>query len=157
MKEKKNNPRVKTKLHKGMLFFYCACVLVLLFVVGLMTFRVILNSQLKSKLNEIRAAGYPATLEELNDYYPAVPDDENAALLYEQAFALFRHTDDKRFEKDANGKPYPKENSFWEDETDSDKKPNPKSFFELVIVAGSADTPPIGEHLSKAVKILSCS
>jgi hypothetical protein len=89
------------KLHKGMLLFYIACGMVLLLAFSLMTFRMVLNSQLNANLNEIRAAGYPATMAELNDYYPAVPDDENAALLYEKAFALYRGIDDKIFKQDA--------------------------------------------------------
>ncbi|MCF6177595.1 MAG: hypothetical protein L3J71_17710 [Victivallaceae bacterium] len=88
-----NNQTGNPKFHKGMLLFYCACVLVLLCAFGLMTFRIVLNSQLNAKLDEICAAGYPATLEELNDYYPAVPDDENAALLYEKAFGLYNSVD----------------------------------------------------------------
>ncbi|MCF6174689.1 MAG: hypothetical protein L3J71_02860 [Victivallaceae bacterium] len=68
----------------GMPLFYIACGTVLLAAFSLMMFRMSLNSQLNAKLAEIRAAGYPATLAELDDYYPAVPDNENAALLYEK-------------------------------------------------------------------------
>jgi hypothetical protein len=60
-----------------MLLFYCACALVLLCTFGLMTFRMVLNSRLNAKLDKIHAAGYPTMLAELNDYYPAVPDDDN--------------------------------------------------------------------------------
>ena len=157
MNKKKESTSTKTKLHKGMLLFYCACALVLLGAFGLMAFRMVLKSQLNAKLDEIRAAGYSATLAELNDYYSAVPNDENAALLYEKAFALYRDTDDKNFEKDVNGKPYPKQNSFltFLNGTDIDKRPTPKSFFELVIYAGAVDIAVVGEHISKAVKIAS--
>ncbi len=34
----------------------------------------------------IRNAGYPVTLEELNAYYSYVPDQENAAIIYQKAF-----------------------------------------------------------------------
>lgn len=36
----------------------------------------------------IRQAGYPVTLQELDDFYSPVPENENAALLYQQAFSL---------------------------------------------------------------------
>jgi hypothetical protein len=38
------------------------------------------------RLTAVRQAGYPVTLSELNSYYPAVPDDQNAALIYKRAF-----------------------------------------------------------------------
>jgi hypothetical protein len=102
-KEKEPKP-TKTKLHKGMLLFYCTCAFVLLCAFGLMIFRMMLKSQLNAKLDEIRAAGYPATLAELNDYYPAVPEDENAALLYEKAFISYNYIEKKIFEKKIIGK-----------------------------------------------------
>ncbi len=122
----------KTKLHKGMLLFYCACVLVLIFAFGLMTFRMVLKSKLNAKLDEIRTAGYPATLAELNDYYPAVPDDENAAILYEKAFKLFHDIDDKIFEKDINGKLYLKVSNRGGSPKNNDSN-RPKLFRELLI------------------------
>ncbi|GMW03718.1 MAG: hypothetical protein AMXMBFR84_48520 [Candidatus Hydrogenedentota bacterium] len=42
---------------------------------------------------EIRSAGYPATLEELNAWYAPVPDPENAAVDYIAAFELMEGTD----------------------------------------------------------------
>lgn len=41
----------------------------------------------------VRDAGRPLTLEELDAYYPAVGDEENAALLYQRAFALLDEID----------------------------------------------------------------
>jgi hypothetical protein len=38
-------------------------------------------------LARVRAAGFPVTLEDLNDWYPEVPAAENAAVLYAEAFA----------------------------------------------------------------------
>ncbi len=38
------------------------------------------------RLSAIRQAGYPVSLSDLNTYYPAVPDDWNAALVYQRAF-----------------------------------------------------------------------
>ena len=44
----------------------------------------------------IRERGQPLTLDELNAYYPAVPDDQNAALVYAEAFALMDAIDPGR-------------------------------------------------------------
>jgi len=55
------------------------------------------GNQTKDELAEaeqrIRDAGQPVTLEELNAYYPEVPENQNAALLYEQAFERFKSID----------------------------------------------------------------
>ncbi|MCC6697902.1 MAG: hypothetical protein IT365_19910 [Candidatus Hydrogenedentes bacterium] len=42
---------------------------------------------------QIRDAGQPLTLEEWDAYYPAVPDEENAALIYQQAFVQLEEAD----------------------------------------------------------------
>ena len=39
-------------------------------------------------MKTLRAEGFPTTREELNTFYPPVPDEENAALLYRKAYAL---------------------------------------------------------------------
>ena len=49
--------------------------------------------ELEAYKQDARAHGYPVTLEELNAWYPAVPDNENAALVYEEAFALMQAVD----------------------------------------------------------------
>jgi hypothetical protein len=46
------------------------------------------NPSQDTRLVSIRRAGYPVTLGDLNDYYRAVPDTGNAALIYQQAFQL---------------------------------------------------------------------
>jgi len=106
-----------------------------------MIFHVLLNSQLNAKLAEIRATGYPTTLAELNDYYPAVPDAENAAEIYHKAFQLLHGIDDKIFKQ--NGRKQIKE------EYGKITK-QPKTFKELVVSAGDDPKPILGERLSKA-------
>ena len=59
-------------------------VIVLAFVGRQLYFR----SKINAELDAIRKAGFPVTLQELNDYYP-VPQGENAADVYAQAFAKF--------------------------------------------------------------------
>ncbi|MBI5091377.1 MAG: hypothetical protein HZB26_02925 [Candidatus Hydrogenedentes bacterium] len=46
------------------------------------------------ELNKIRAAGLPATAEELNAWYPTPPDDQNAAIPLQKAFEAFRDVTD---------------------------------------------------------------
>ena len=50
-------------------------------------YRLRLRAHFNSMLDDIRKAGYPATLEELDKWYEAVPDDENAAVVLQIAFS----------------------------------------------------------------------
>ncbi len=67
--------------------------LVLLIFLGLPLFvwRMYLAHVISKQLEQIRAAGLPTNGEELNRWYPAVPDNQNAALVLTQAFVLL-HT-----------------------------------------------------------------
>jgi hypothetical protein len=133
-------------------------VFILFILINIIVFRIVHTNHLNAKLAELRTAGYPVTAEERNAYYPAVPDIENAAIVYQKAFKLFHEIDDKIFEKNVNGNKYPKfiqENMFGDEPNgktldDKDKKvvdakPKPKSFKELVIFA----VPILGERLSE--------
>jgi hypothetical protein len=60
------------------------------------------NSDVSAKLEAIRAAGLPTSGAKLNAYYPAVPDNENAALVMTQAFALMQDFSDNRSSQIAN-------------------------------------------------------
>jgi len=46
--------------------------------------------RVRNAFKQLRENGYPITLEELNEYYPYVPDKENAAVIYQQAFDLYQ-------------------------------------------------------------------
>ena len=81
---KNKNKQSKPKLSKSMLFVYGACAVGLFIILGTVTLSIISTARLNSKLDAIRATGYPATLDELNDFYQAVPDIENAAKLNEK-------------------------------------------------------------------------
>lgn len=77
---------------------------ILLVVVGLplIGWRAFLAIVINKKLADIRAAGLPTNGEELNRWYPAVPDNQNAALVLTQAFALLKTINtysDKRAEE----------------------------------------------------------
>ncbi|MCX6986242.1 MAG: hypothetical protein NT118_16060, partial [Lentisphaerae bacterium] len=51
----------------------------------------ILDAILESKLDKIRKAGYPTNTEELDKFYTKIPDSENAAIIYEEAFANYQN------------------------------------------------------------------
>ena len=46
-----------------------------------------LNRKLEHRLRKLRDAGYPISPEELNTWYEQIPNAENAALIYTQAFS----------------------------------------------------------------------
>lgn len=73
-----------------------ALVLFALLVISFIVWRVNLAQDVNAKLQAIRVAGLPTSGAELNAYYPAVPDNENAALVLTQAFALLRNFPDSR-------------------------------------------------------------
>ncbi|MGA2241076.1 MAG: hypothetical protein ABSH11_03450 [Verrucomicrobiota bacterium] len=70
--------------------------LVALLAISFIVWRVNLAHDVNAKLQAIRAAGLPTSGAELNAYYHAVPDNENAALVMTQAFALMRNYPDSR-------------------------------------------------------------
>jgi hypothetical protein len=70
-------------------WFIVLSVLVLIVALFLF-FRLSHKSALKKKLNEIRAAGYPATCEELDEWYSIPPNAENAAVPILDAIASFQ-------------------------------------------------------------------
>lgn len=73
---------------------------IVLFLVGLyFLYRQILSRKIQARLEAIRGAGYPVTLEELARWYPEVPDVENAAHVYQQAFAHYRRWRDEKERK----------------------------------------------------------
>lgn len=55
-----------------------------------------LDNRVKAKLDAIRKAGYPATLEELNDWYVEPPRGENAAEVFLDAFSQYVEPGEKR-------------------------------------------------------------
>lgn len=73
-----------------------AIALVVLLVLPLVAWRVYLSLVINKQLAKIRAAGLPANGEELNHWYAAVSESQNAALVLTQAFALRRDYSDSR-------------------------------------------------------------
>jgi hypothetical protein len=72
--------------HRTLVFWLTSSLLFVLFILGLGWLqRYRTQRQIDGKLAAIRAQGLPANFHELNDYYAAVPDADNAALLFTQA------------------------------------------------------------------------
>ena len=86
--------------------------LVALLIVGLVstavTWRMRLRHAVDTQLAALRSAGLPTSGAELNQWYPSVPDSENAALVLTQAFALMRTFPDHRSNEVARFKPPPR-------------------------------------------------
>ncbi|HEX5223007.1 MAG TPA: hypothetical protein VFZ59_25845 [Verrucomicrobiae bacterium] len=70
--------------------------LLVLLGLPLIAWRAFLNLSINRELAKIRTAGFPANGEELNFWYAAVPDHQNAALVLTQAFALRQDYPDNR-------------------------------------------------------------
>lgn len=77
-------------------FVRISVILLLLVGLPLIGWRAFLAIVINKKLADIRAAGLPTNGEEVNRWYPAVPDNQNAALLMTQAFALRKLYPDNR-------------------------------------------------------------
>src|SRR5437667_5666040 len=75
-------------LRTGIVLF---CLLIPLFF-----WRLWLVFAVDGQLKRIRAAGLPTNGDELNKWYAAVPDSENAALVLTKAFELRRNYSDSR-------------------------------------------------------------
>jgi len=79
--------------HKGMgpvkIILLILCGMVVLATGALVLYHMTLSAQIQKRLDAIRAEGFPVTLEELDAWYPAVAEAENAATVYGQAFAAY--------------------------------------------------------------------
>ncbi len=68
-------------------------------IAAVLSVRLHLKRQVDIRLNAIRTAGYPASLEELDAFYTAVPDADNAALTYLEAIERYQRIDEKTYEE----------------------------------------------------------
>jgi hypothetical protein len=71
-------------------------IILLVLTLPLAAWRLYLAHVINRQLAEVRAAGLPVNGEELNRWYPAVPDDRNAARALTQAFKLRCNYPDSR-------------------------------------------------------------
>ena len=89
-------PVVKKNLGRVL---FITVVLVVLGVINFSIWRFRLARDIDHQIALIRAAGLPTNGEEENNYYPAVPNSENAALKMADAFALLTNFNDSRSNK----------------------------------------------------------
>src|ERR1700744_6017582 len=80
---------------KRRLFRISGIALVILLVVFVI-WRLKLAHDVNVQLQSIRSAGLPVNAVELDKYYRVVPNDQNAALILEQAFSLLQSYPDVR-------------------------------------------------------------
>jgi len=91
-KETREKPRRALKVSHVLLVFS------LIILTSYLLFRYKLRSQLKAKLNEIRASGYPVTCEELDEWYATPQLVDNAAYVIIDAFSFYKKLDEEKFE-----------------------------------------------------------
>ena len=93
---------VKKPSRSGRLVPFAVVSLVVLVFVALAVWRAQKAYDVKLRLATLRTAGVPTNGDELNQWYIAVPDTEDAALLMAQAFELLRSYPDSRSNEMAN-------------------------------------------------------
>ncbi|MCD6392031.1 MAG: hypothetical protein J7M40_00845, partial [Planctomycetes bacterium] len=87
-------PGKKTKILRNKRARQIAITLLLLALTAFVIFRITLKAKINSRLNAIRAQGYPVTFTELEEYY-SIPDTaENAADIVIEAMRLYQEPDD---------------------------------------------------------------
>ena len=89
-RQKRPEPPWVRHMQKAMAWLIC------LLLVWFVVWRVILYHEIECRFTAIRAAGLPASGQELNAWHIQVPDSENGALVLTQAFALTRTFPDSR-------------------------------------------------------------
>jgi len=70
-----------------------ALILALIIVTVTLAYHRHLSSQIRTRLAVLKSAHRPLTLSELNTYYPQIPAESNAAVIYQQAFDLLKKTE----------------------------------------------------------------
>lgn len=76
--------------------FIRVSIVLIVLALPLVAWRLYLARFINRRLGEVRADGLPVNGEELNRWYAAVPDHQNAALVLTQAFALRHNYGDSR-------------------------------------------------------------
>ncbi|MBW8038963.1 MAG: hypothetical protein FVQ85_03070 [Planctomycetes bacterium] len=94
-----NQDETAPKRRRKLKVSYIIIVLLLIIAAGYLLFRFNLKSNLQSKLDAIRAAGYPATCAELDTWYTIPEFSENAADTIIEAFSYYYEWD-KKYLKD---------------------------------------------------------
>jgi hypothetical protein len=101
--------------------------LLLALLAPFLIWRVALRFDVHHQLAKIRAAGLPANLKELDKWYPAVPEEQNAALLVSKAMESYVLTNRAiivdKFKLPSHGeKLSPTKNEYWREQLRVDSK-----------------------------------
>jgi hypothetical protein len=81
-------PQIKKLIKNEAFIFFILVIFVLSIMYAI--YMSIQQIRVKVALEKVRDNGYPVTLKELNEYYTYVPEEENAALIYQKAFDLYK-------------------------------------------------------------------
>ena len=82
-----------TKKRRKIRFFYVLIALLLVGIVAFAVFRINTKLKLRARIDAVRAAGYPVTCAELDQWYSIPADAENAAYAMEDAFSFLQEWD----------------------------------------------------------------
>ncbi len=91
-----NDRRVVRKKRRKIKVSHVLIALLLAAVAAFAIFRVKTRFELKARIDAVRAAGYPVTSAELDQWYKIPPDAENAAYTIEEAFLFYKDWDKER-------------------------------------------------------------
>ena len=94
MDDSETAPRRRRKLK----FSHILIVLLFVAIGGFAVFRLSVRSKLRARIETIRAAGYPVTCAELNEWYAIPEGAENAADIIIEAFSYYREWDKTELE-----------------------------------------------------------
>ncbi|MHC4637798.1 MAG: hypothetical protein ACYTBP_13190 [Planctomycetota bacterium] len=90
---------VKIENQRKFHFWYIPAVILVLLISSFIYLRYVRKSEIREKLEVIKAEGYPVTLQELNDWY-SIPDNvENAADYFTDAFSYYIKWDNESLEQ----------------------------------------------------------
>ncbi|TKJ33953.1 MAG: hypothetical protein CEE38_19100 [Planctomycetes bacterium B3_Pla] len=88
-----NDRRTVAKKRRKIKFSHVLIALLLAGVAAFAYFRLSTKFKLRAGIDAIRAAGYPVTCAELDQWYNIPPDAENAAYIIEDAFSFYKKWD----------------------------------------------------------------
>ncbi len=88
-----NKNESETRRHRRLKFSHILIMLFLACIAAFAIFRFSVKSKLKTRIESIRAAGYPVTVEELDKWYSIPEDAENAAYIIMDAFSYYQDWD----------------------------------------------------------------
>jgi len=87
-----------SKKHLKLKFSHILIIFLLMCVGGFVYYRLSLKSRLQTRIDAIRAAGYPVTCAELDKWYKIPPNVENAAYTIIDAFSCYKKWDKEKAE-----------------------------------------------------------